>query len=348
MTIAVSTPADDLAKRTPESSPEDPSGVRGAAVEPETPPGEGGRSGAVVRARDVRFGYGVGTPVLHGVDLDIGVGEVVALVGPRGSGKSTLLRLLIGDLSPDSGVVESPARRSSAGRFMLGYAGPSGAHFEALSGWENALFFARAGGMRRREAEGVVAELMQTLGLKEQSHRPVAEYTGEARHRLLLVEALAHRPALTVLDGPFVGMDQQTREALIHLLRLRAAQRGTVVVSSDDLVLIPEVADRLLFMHRGRIVARGRVAELLASVGTTTRLEVRLERRPQQLDPRFRPGITVVSEGDPYVLEVSREREAVGEVVAALSAAGATVKSVTVREADLAEVFRRASGAELE
>jgi len=349
VTTTVSTHADDVAGTPPQGGPDDPSGVQDAVLEPAAPPtGEVGRLGGVVRAKSVRFGYGVGTPVLDGVDLDVGVGEIVALVGPMGSGKSTLLRVLIGDLTPDTGVVALLARHSSGGRAMLGYAGPAGPHFEALSGWENALFFARAGGMRRREAEGSVAELMETLGLKDQSHRPVAEYTGEARHRLLLVEALAHRPALTVLDGPFVGMDQRTREALIHVLRLRSAQRGTVIVASDDLVLIPELADRLLFMDRGRIVARGRVAELLASVGSATRLEIRLERRPQQLDVRFRPGITVVSEGDPYVVEVSRGRSAVGEVIAALSAAGATVKSVTVREADLAEVFRRASGAELE
>ena len=306
------------------------------------------QAAGVVRAKDVRFAYRVGAPVLAGVDLEIGVGEIVALVGPKGAGKSTLLRLLAGDVAPDSGSVVLPARRSSAGRVMLGYAGFVGAHFESLSGWENALFFARAGGMRRREAEGSVAELMEILGLKDLRDRPVEEYTDEARHRLLLVEALAHRPALTVLDEPFRDLSQRTREALIRLLRLRSAHRGTVVVASDDLALIPELADRLLFMHKGRVVAGGRVAELLASVGSATRLEVELERRPQQLDARFRAGITVLSDGDPYVLEVSRGSAAVGEVLAALTAAGATVKSVTVREADLAEAFRRATGAELE
>jgi ABC-2 type transport system ATP-binding protein len=302
----------------------------------------------MVRAADLRYSYGVERPALDGVDLEIGVGEIVALVGPQGAGKTTLLRLLAGELTPTSGALDLPPRRSGARRVMLGYAGREGPHFESLSGWDNALFFARAGGMRRREAEDAVAELMETLDLKDLMRRHVAEYSPAARHRLLLVEALAHRPALTVLDDPFHGLPQRTREALIHALRLRSAQRGTVVVASEDLSLIPELADRILFMHKGRVVSAGRVAELLASVGQTTRLEVELERRPQQLDARFRAGITVVSEGDPYVLEVSRGRAAVGEVLAALTAAGATVKSVTVREADLAEVFRRAAGAELE
>jgi ABC-2 type transport system ATP-binding protein len=202
--------------------------------------------------------------------------------------------------------------------------------------------------MRRRDAEQAVGELMDLLDLKDQSLRPVAEYTAEAKHRLMLVEALAHQPALTVLDEPFFGLAQPTREVLIRLLRMRSAQKGTVVVASDNLTLLPELADRLLFMHMGRVVAGGRVAELLSSVGPATRLEVELERRPQQLDARFRPGITVVSDGDPYVLEVSRDRDAVGEVLAAFSAAGATVKSVTVREAGLEEVFRRATGVELQ
>jgi ABC-2 type transport system ATP-binding protein len=300
-----------------------------------------------VRASQLRFAYGAGEPVLDGIDLEVGVGEIVALVGPKGAGKSTLLRILAGDLAATAGTVELAARRSSGGRVMLGYAAGEGAHFETLSGWENALFFARAGGMRRREAEGAVTELLEVFGLKDLARRPVSEYSTEARHRLLLVEALAHRPALTVLDDPFRGLAPKTREALIHALRLQSAHRGTVVVASEDLALIPELADRILFMHKGRVVAGGRVVELLASVGPTTRLEVELERRPQGLDARFRAGITVVSDGDPYVLEAARGRAAVGEVLAALTAAGATVKSVTVREADLAEAFRRATGVEL-
>lgn len=305
------------------------------------------RTAAVVRAEGIQYGYGVDLPVLRGVDLEIGMGEIVAVIGPRGAGKSTLLRILAGELEPTSGTVDLPARRSSAGRGMVGYAGREGAHFESLSGWQNALFFARVGGMRRRDAEPAVARLMDTLALDSQARAPVSRYSQEARQRLLIVEALAHRPALMLLDDPFRGLDSSTKEALINELRLRSAQRGTVVVASESLSLIPELADRLLFMHEGRIAARGRVAELLSSVGSATRLEVVLERRPPQLLPRFDAGIEVVSEGDPYVVELASGRPAVGKVLAALVAAGATVGSATIREADLGEAFRRATGAEL-
>lgn len=345
----VSTHPHDVPTSANGASAESEGGGREAAhVSPAPPPTDVGRStGGVIRAQGVRFEYQVGAPALDGVDLEIGVGEIVALVGPVGAGKTTLLRILAGDLRPTAGEIDLLSGRSGGGVVMLGYAAREDVHFEALSGWENAMFFARAGGMRRGDARAAVDGLMERLGLEGQARLPVSQYSDDARHRLLLVEALAHRPALTVLDDPFHGLEQPRREALIHALRLRSAQRGTVVVASEDLSLIPELADRIIFMHQGRVVTGGRVAELLATVGTDTRLEIELERRPQQLDARFRAGITVVSDGDPYVLEVSRGRAAMGEVLAALAAAGATVKSVTVREPDLAEAFRRATGAEL-
>jgi len=308
---------------------------------------EAGRAPGVIRASGLEFRYGGGAPVLKGIDLEIGVGEVVAVVGPPGSGKSTLLRLLAGLLTPTGGSLEVPARRTSAGRVMLGFAAEVEPHFESMTGEQNALFFARAAGLRRADAVASVSEHMTLLGLGEDAKRPVSEYSFEARRRLTLVEALAHRPALTLLDNPFLGLDQAARGALIHVLRLQSAKRGTVVVTGPALRLLPELADRILFLHDGRIVTGGRVAELLATLGTATRIEVTFERRPQRIEAQFRPGTKVLSDGDPFVLESTRGPAAVGDVCAALVATGAVIRSVTVREADLEEVFRRATGVEL-
>ena len=308
---------------------------------------EAGRAPGVIRASGLVFRYGNGAPVLNGVDLEIGVGEVVALVGPPSSGKSTLLRILAGLLAPTAGTIELPTRRSTSGRVMLGFAPEVEPHFESMTGEQNALFFARAAGMRRADAVASVAEHIGLLGLQEDAHRPVSEYSFEARRRLLLLEALSHRPALTLLDNPFLGLDQAARGALIHILRLQSAKRGTVVIASPQLTLVPELADRILFLHQGRVVTGGRVAELLASLGTSTRIEIAFERRPQRIEAQFRPGTRVISDGDPLVLESSRGPAAVGEICAALVATGAVIKNVTVREADLEEVFRRVTGAEL-
>jgi ABC-type multidrug transport system ATPase subunit len=308
---------------------------------------EAGRNPGAIRASGLTYRYAGALAALSGIDFEIGVGEVVAIVGPAGSGKSTLLRVLAGLVPPTSGTVELPWRRTSARRLMVGFADEVEPHFESMTGRQNAFFFARAAGLRRAEAAASVEEHIALLGLAEDADRPVSEYSFAARRRLLLVEALAHRPALTVLDNPFLGLDQATRSALIHILRLQSAQRGTVVVASPELSLIPELADRILFIHEGKIVTGGRVAELLGSLGQSTRIEIAFERRPQRLDAQFRPGTRVVSDGDPLVLESSRGPTAVGEACGALIAVGAVIKSVTVREADLAEVFRRVTGTEL-
>jgi ABC-2 type transport system ATP-binding protein len=308
---------------------------------------DAGRSPGVIRMSGLTYRYANGAPALNGVDLEIGVGEVVAVVGPASSGKSTLLRVLAGLVPPSAGTVELPWRRTSAGRLMVGFASEVEPHFESMTGQQNAVFFARAAGLRRADAEGSVTELMGLLGMKDDAHRPVFEYSFESRRRLLLVEALAHRPALTLLDNPFLGLDQEARSALIHILRVQSAKRGTVVVASPDLALLPELADRILFLHEGRIVTGGRVAELLASLGNSTRIEIAFERRPQRIEAQFRPGTRVITDGDPIVLESTRGPAAVGEACAALIAVGAVIKSVTVRESDLAEVFRRVTGAEL-
>jgi ABC-2 type transport system ATP-binding protein len=301
----------------------------------------------VIHARALAFRYGTGPHVLEGIDFDVGVGEIVAFVGPSGSGKTTLLRLLAGACQPTAGTLERPPCRSSAGRMMVGYAPVSGAHYETLSGRENALFFARAAGLPRREAAGAVAEHMSLLGLAAEARVPVATYDARARRKLLLVEALAHRPALTILDEPFHSLDQPAREALIHLLRLQSARRGTVVVASSELTLLPELVDRLLFLHEGRVVRGGRIAELLSSLGPGVRIEIELDRRPQPLEARFRPGVSMVSDGDPLVFESTRGPAAAGEICSALIAAGAVIRTVKVREPDLAEVYRRTTGVEL-
>jgi ABC-type multidrug transport system ATPase subunit len=308
---------------------------------------ETGRIPGAIRAAGLTYRYSGALPALNGVDLEIAVGEVVAVVGPAGSGKSTLLRVLAGLVPPTSGTVELPWRRTFGGRLMVGFAGEVEPHFESMTGRQNAFFFARAAGLRRADAAASVQEHIVQLGLEEDADRPVSEYSFAARRRLVLVEALAHGPALTVLDNPFLGLDQATRSSLIHNLRLQSAKRGTVVVASSELTLLPELADRILFIHEGRIVTGGRVAELLGSLGESTRIEITFDRKPQRLEAQFRPGTKVVSDGDPLVLESSRGPNAVGEACAALTAVGAVIRSVTVRESDLAEVFRRVTGAEL-
>ena len=315
---------------------------------PDAGPGSDPAFVPVVRAVAVSYRYDSGAPALDGVNLEGRSGEIVALVGPNGAGKSTLLRLLAGDLAPDAGALHLPSRRNAAGRVAMGYAGEEACHFESLSGTHNAVFFARAAGLGREEAEAAVREHFDRLGLAEDASRPVSTYSFGARRKLLLVEALAHRPTLTLLDEPFVGLDLDSREALANLLRERSAEGGTVMMASHDLDLLPQLADRIVFIHDARVVAGGSPDELLSAMPHVARFEFTLEGGFDSAAFVLREGMTLVDSGDPLVLESERGQAALPEACLALGAAGARIRRVVVRDGRLASVFRSVTGAELD
>ncbi len=300
----------------------------------------------MLRARGVTHGYGPDAQAVRGADLVAAPGEVLALVGPNGAGKSTLLGLLEGRLTPGEGTIEAPPRRGEDGRVAFGYAPESSVHYEVLTGRENAVFFARAAGLPRAEAEGEVSAFLGIMGLAEDADRPVVEYSYGARRKLTLIEALAHRPAVALLDEPTVGLDADSRSALTGVVRERARAGLTTVLASHDLSFVGEVADRVLFMHRGRVLGGGRPEALVAEGGGAARFEVTLGGASVDAIP-WPDGLRVLRAGNPLVLESSRGPGDVTRVVTTLITAGGAITSLTVREAGLADAFRRIAGDEL-
>lgn len=276
-------------------------------------------------------------------------GRVQAVVGPNGAGKSTLLRLMTGRLTPREGRVELLPERRSGGVAALGYVGETTAHFDAVSGLGNALFFARVCGMARDEASRAVAEHIELLDLTEEAPAPVSTYSYGNRRKLLLVEALAHRPPFIVLDEPTAGLDVSARHALLELLRARRSDGAAVLVASHDLEFLTELADRVAFLHRGRVVAEGTLDGLLSDVvGSSTRFVIEVDEQPRRPVTSFGPDVVLVDDGDALVLESSRGQAALPDVCAALVGAGARISRLAIREPGLSEAFRRITGEDLE
>jgi len=300
----------------------------------------------VLRARAITYLYGPEGPGVVEADIEVAAGETLGLVGPNGAGKSTLLKLLEGRLPPDRGEVDAPARRTATGQVAFGYTAESNAHFESLSGRYNAVFFARAGGLTRATADTAVSELMRALGLIDDADRPVAEYSFGARRKLTLVEALAHNPSVLLLDEPTVGLDAASKEALAGLLRGRAARGLATILASHDLPFVVDVADRVLFMHNGRVLEGGRPSTLLSDIGSVVRFEFTLAE-PLADPPEWPDGVRLVFSGNPVVVEADAGEVALPEAIRALISHGARMRAVVVREAGLAEAFRRIAGEDL-
>ncbi len=315
---------------------------------PQTQP-DRAKEKCVFEARNISKAFG-DLQVLTDVSFWIPEGEFLCLVGPNGAGKSTLLRVLATALRPDAGTLRllgsNAVPAGAALRRRIGFAGETPAHLDALSGARNARLFARATGLAAADAAAAADALLRRLGLDADAHRPVAEYSFGMRRKLLLAEALAHEPALILLDEPTAGLDPPSLDALRSLLLERADAGATIVLATHDAAEAARLCRRILFLHRGRAILDGEPAALIRDTGAATRLDVRFRA---DATPAIRiDGAEVLHAGTERVLV----RAAAGTALlpalcAALLEHGAEIRSIRVREPDLRDVFRLATGAEL-
>lgn len=199
------------------------------------------------------------------LDVSFHVGnEVVGLVGKNGVGKSTLMKLAVGLLNPSQGVVRVCGFDATTrdARARIGFCPDVDRLYEPLSGVKFVSWMLRYHGVGGREAKARAVEILTELGLAENMHRPIREYSKGMRQRVRLGQALAHRPQFVLLDEPMTGLDPVARAELSELIR-ELPQRGVgVLVSSHVLHELEAVVDRVVLVHQGRMLADGKIDEL--------------------------------------------------------------------------------------
>lgn len=286
------------------------------------------------------------------VDLSVFPGTIVALIGPNGSGKSTLLGLLSTRLRPAGGTLEllgTPVAQStlSALRRRLGVGFDHPAHVDELSGRSNAVFFARAVGGTDHVADRGSPGLAQELGLGAVLDEPVAGYSFGMRRKLALVEALAHRPALVLLDEPTVGLDASARAAFWRELARRKAAGATVVLASNELDDLAEHVDRVIFLVDGRVAHDDTPRALLASVEGVTRFEIHCSPSPP-IGPDPAQGLQVEITETGLVVESRLGSAPLPGLLSDLIQAGVQIHEVTVRPPGLVTAFEKLTGVALD
>ena len=226
---------------------------------------------ALIEARGLTKRFGSIT-ALDGLDLDVPPGRIVAILGPNGAGKTTLVRTVATLLRPDAGTLLVGGRDVVADpmgvRRMIGLAGQSAAVEEMMTGRENLIMVARLYGRSRRSARASSTALLEQLDLSEAGDRLVRTYSGGMRRRLDLGASLVGTPRLLLLDEPTTGLDPRSRMALWDSIRALGDGGTDILLTTQYLDEADHLADLIVIIDGGRVVAQGSPAELKARTGT--------------------------------------------------------------------------------
>ncbi|MEO6628423.1 MAG: ABC transporter ATP-binding protein [Aquihabitans sp.] len=205
-------------------------------------------------------------------------GEAYGLLGPNGAGKSTMIRMVCGLLDADQGSIsilgiDMHGRGATGARRLMGYVPQQLAIFPMLSLTENLLFWARLGGIPRRQRACRVEEVLQMVGLAGRAADRADQTSGGMQRRLNLGVALLHEPKVLVLDEPTVGVDAQSRAALITTIGTLRDQGVAVLYTSHYFDEVERLCDRVGVIDAGTLVVEGTVDELLGRGGGAADLE---------------------------------------------------------------------------
>lgn len=288
------------------------------------------------------------TVVLDSVDLTVAEGTIFGLLGPNGAGKTTIVRILSTLIAADAGRVCVAGRDVVSDpdgvRAAIGVTGQFAAVDELFTGDENLRLMADLNHLGRAAARQRVAELLDSFDLVDAGRRPASSYSSGMRRRLDLAMTLVGSPRVIFLDEPTAGLDPRGRRTMWDAIRVLAANRVTIFLTTQYLEEADHLADRIAVLDRGRIVAEGTPGELKRRTpGGHLRLEF---TSPDALEAAERVLAATSREQDDLVLRVPSDGSvaALRRVLGKLDDAGVEIAQLSINTPDLDDVFFAVTG----
>jgi ABC-2 type transport system ATP-binding protein len=289
---------------------------------------------------------------LDGLSLDVTEGTVLSVLGPNGAGKTTTVRILATLLSPDSGratvagidVIKNPEKV----REVIGLSGQYAAVDETLTGWDNLVMFGQLYHLGKTKSVARANELLEKFSLTDSARRPIKTYSGGMRRRLDLAASLIVRPKVLFLDEPTTGLDPRGRQEMWGVIEELVKDGVTLLLTTQYLEEADQLADEIVVIDYGKVIARGTSDALKKQVGGE-RLEVIVEQAQisaaVEIVQRVSGATASIDEGlRKITAPVSSGSTALVEVLRAMDTSDIHPLDIALKRPSLDDVFMSLTG----
>ena len=314
-------------------------------------------SGDAVRAEGLKKRFGE-TEALAGVDLTVKAGSVMGLLGPNGAGKTTTVRILSTLLQPDAGYAEvagiDVTKDPEAVRSSIGLTGQYAAVDEILTGRENLIMFGQLYRLTHKAAKARADELLERFNLTDAGNRMLKTYSGGMRRRLDLAASLIIAPPVIFLDEPTTGLDPRSRNGMWDVIADLVNDGTTVLLTTQYLEEADQLADQIVVIDHGRVIAQGTADSLKSDLGGE-RLEINVSPSTDLVHAAETlrriagndiddDGVTVDAHTHRLTVAFPGGARRLAEAIRQIDAAGLELTDIAVRRPTLDEVFLTLTG----
>lgn len=307
---------------------------------------------SILEVHNLRKQYGDFVAV-NGISFDIKEGEIFSLLGPNGAGKTTTISMLSTLFMPTSGDAviagHSITKEPMAVKRVIGVVPQEIALYEDLTAQENLIFWGQMYGLSGKPLADRVDEVLEQIGLSDKARNRVKTYSGGMKRRVNIGVGLLHKPRLLFMDEPTVGIDPQSRRAILDTVKDLNTQGMTVLYTTHYMEEAQEVSNRVGIIDHGELIALGTQKELTQQVGETETLILHLgENDDAEVLANSLHGVRDILEANSSDHEVSviahEAEDVLAAVVTKANERGIKIRSIDIREPNLEAVFLHLTG----
>lgn len=287
------------------------------------------------------------TKALNNITFTCPEKKITCLLGPNGAGKTTIIKILAGLILPDSGsitIYNKPLAKSRINKnIKIGITTPNERSFYwRLTGYQNLDFYGSLYGLKGKEKKAKISEILKEVGLEKDADKPFRLYSSGMKQKLMFARALLYNPNILLLDEPTNHLDPVSKKSVHGLIKksLILKRKATVLLCTHDLHEAQEMADRIILLNNGSIIAEGSLSSLRKKIDPNKKVIIKFLKMPKKKWEKNIP-IKILNEEDNRILLSMANENILPETIKAAIASGGEIIECRKDEESLYDIFSR-------